>query len=374
MGVFVKLIYLLLVPSICHNVLFAYGQEETTVLPPDAETTLEPSSSSSPEDLDSSSSTSTLPPSSSSSLATTDDSESSSESSSSSISTSTNQPSTTDASTETPSTTLAPESDPWLNVTVPDYQDHSITDYPATPEKSDFRWYVFIAIYDDPNNLIDGRNCSGALVSYNSILTAASCLYRFGENYRFKTATLLIGGTYLTNPIYKVTVGLARSAFVHPSFDPLDNKLRGNLAIISIYDGIEPNRYIEPIEIASYLPDNRQLSYQLPNHDYYGETQRVVNNLGYRYMFLNPQFKCRWFYGSEVCDGSVLTAFSKYKNDAILCQVGSGAPLSAHTLIEPYKKAKLVGISSFVSADGCDGAPGGYTSVIHYHKWLMDNI
>jgi len=264
--------------------------------------------------------------------------------------------------------------DPWEKVALPDYQDHSITDYPASPSNNHFKWYVFISAYNDPAKISEGKNCSGALVTYNSVVTAASCLYQNGTNERFKSATLLIGGVQLTKSVYNVSVPLFRSALIHPKYDPTSKSMLGNLAIISMYDALEPHKFVEPIDIAQDQPDNRQQTYRIANHDYFGTTQQVVDNLGYRFMFLNQNFLCRWYYGPELCDGSILTAYSKFKKDGILCQVGSGAPLSVHTTVDPYNNAEIVGISSFVSEKGCNGSPGGFTSLIHYYDWLQANI
>ncbi|ATZ81545.1 trypsin-like serine protease-like protein [Drosophila innubila nudivirus] len=263
---------------------------------------------------------------------------------------------------------------PWEKIALPDYQDHSITDYPASPSNNHFKWYVFIIAYNDPAKISEGKNCSGALVTYNSVVTAASCLYQNGTNERFKSATLLIGGVQLTKSIYNVSVPLVRSALIHPKYDPTSKSMLGNLAIISMYDALEPHKFVEPIDIAQSQPENRQQTYRLANHDYFGTTQQVVDNLGYRFMFLNQNFLCRWYYGPELCDGSILTAYSKFKKDGILCQVGSGAPLSVHTTADPYNNAEIIGISSFVSENGCNGSPGGFTSLIHYYDWLEANI
>ncbi|AYP97941.1 trypsin-like serine protease-like protein [Mauternbach virus] len=289
----------------------------------------------------------------------------------------TEAPPTTEA---LPPTELTPKPDDekndntWEKITLPDYQDHSITDYPASPSNNHFKWYVFIVAYNDPAKISEGKNCSGALVTYNSVVTAATCLYQNGTNERYKFARLLFGGVRLTQSVYNVSVPLIKCSLIHPKFDPKNETMLGNLAIISMYDAIEPHKFAEPIEIASSRPENRQQTYRLANHDYFGTTQQVVDNLGYRFLHLNPNFMCRWYYGPELCDGSILTAYSKFKKDGILCQIGSGAPLSVHTTVDPYNNAQIVGISSFVSENGCIGSPGGFTSLIYYHDWLEANI
>uniref|UniRef100_A0A6P4FEV0 Serine proteases 1/2-like n=1 Tax=Drosophila rhopaloa TaxID=1041015 RepID=A0A6P4FEV0_DRORH len=74
--------------------------------------------------------------------------------------------------------------------------------------------------------------------------------------------------------------------------------------------------------------------------------------------------ECNWTYGS-VGDNTICTRTVDGKS---ICGGDSGGPLVTHD------GNKLVGVSNFVSSNGCQsGAPAGFQRVTYHLDWIRDH-
>lgn len=109
----------------------------------------------------------------------------------------------------------------------------------------------------------------------------------------------------------------------------------------------------------------------------------LVNNLNWVKLNLLSNENCKNYYGNQIVE-NMLCAVGEYNEGT--CIVSSNFVLlniywkfkgdSGSPLVEVYKITYMVsGISSFVSANGCESTfPSGYTRVYEYRDWINNII
>ncbi|KAJ3656365.1 hypothetical protein Zmor_015448 [Zophobas morio] len=212
------------------------------------------------------------------------------------------------------------------------------------------------AIY---KNTADGTYfCTGTIIMDDFILTSGQCV---DGAILF---SILIGtnnlnaneGTRLSTDTY----------FQHPGYNP--ETLENDLGIIKTRLPITFTDYIQPVNfLADFrLPDGSSV-FTLGWGQTSDEESGLVNALNYVVVVSLTLEDCMLTYGSQVTDNMVCVE-GNYNQGT--CRGDLGSPLIQYG---SRGVTYLVGVSSFISSNGCESTdPSGFTRISPYRDWIRN--
>ncbi|XP_068904406.1 brachyurin-like [Tenebrio molitor] len=202
--------------------------------------------------------------------------------------------------------------------------------------------------------------CSGALIDNEWVLTSGQCVDGG------KLFTLRLGSNSLTANDASLTRVSSDSYFLHPDFNP--ETLENDVGLIKLRMPITYSDYIQPINYISEisLPDGAQVTTtgwgQISD-----EAAGLVDELNYVHLVTLSNEECKLAYGSQVTE-NMLCVEGNYNEGT--CKGDLGSPL---ILYGSRGYTYHVGISSFISTNGCESTdPSGFTRTAPYREWIRN--
>ncbi|KAH8395067.1 hypothetical protein KR215_009506, partial [Drosophila sulfurigaster] len=217
------------------------------------------------------------------------------------------------------------------------------------------------------------RQCGGALITLQFVLTAGHCLTNAAGGKLFLGAT-----TYANATAAEATYEVSRSNFnVYPG--NLGFGGYHDLALIRLPHEVTPSQRVQPIALARQFMQQPLLQGQLvitsgwgaTTDDELNATARTpdqVDGLQYASVKVLEQQRCICLFlpGLVNARRHICTDGEGGRG---ACQGDSGGPLVYRWRNVSY----LIGITSFGSANGCEvDAPTVYTRITAYLEWIMD--
>ncbi|XP_063913800.1 brachyurin-like [Zophobas morio] len=202
----------------------------------------------------------------------------------------------------------------------------------------------------------------GTLYNDEWIITAGQCV---NQATHF---IIRLGSATLNDPDENRITLSASTYFLHPDFNP--DTLDNDIGMIKLHLPITFTDYVKPV---TYLAMNDLLPNTQVRALGWGQTNDedagLSNELQGATVITLTNDECKITYGSQVKDNMVCID-GNYNEGA--CHGDTGGPL---VLMHPRGYAEFVGISSFISANGCESPdPSGYTRVYSHLDWIKGVI
>jgi secreted trypsin-like serine protease len=198
--------------------------------------------------------------------------------------------------------------------------------------------------------------CGGALTGNQWIITSGHCVYNA------LLFTIQLGSNTLEGDDPNRIIVSTSTYYLHPDFNP--DTIDNDIAVIVLRMPVMLNGYIQPIYTsASHFLNNTEtvaLGFgQISDTD-----GTLSNDLRYVDVTTLTNEECRIFYGNQITD-KMVCASGNYNEGT--CIGDNGGPL----VITNGKYFLLIGVSSFISANGCESTdPSGFTRVRPYTEWI----
>ncbi|KAH0811571.1 hypothetical protein GEV33_011222 [Tenebrio molitor] len=223
-----------------------------------------------------------------------------------------------------------------------------------------YRWPFMAAVYVQTSTA--RFFCGGALWGREWIITAGQCVD---------------GATLFTIQIGSITlededpnrVTLTSSEYIiRPDYNP--DTLENDLGLIKLNETFAITPTSQPI---AWLPTTPLDNETIVSVFGWGQTSDdgplPVNLLHWNTVTALNNEDCRLIYGNQLKDNMVCVA-GDYNNKTRTCSGDSGGPL-----VQYYGSglSVIVGISSFVSGNGCESSdPSGFTRTYPYNDWIKN--
>ncbi|KAJ3656377.1 hypothetical protein Zmor_015460 [Zophobas morio] len=203
--------------------------------------------------------------------------------------------------------------------------------------------------------------CGGALYTNQWIITAGQCV---DGAILF---TIYLGATNLQTP-GSTSVRLATDEYVlHPEFNPLT--LENDIGLIKLRMPVERTDYIQPMTNlpSSNVPAGASYLQAIGWGQTSDENSGLADELNWITLTTISNEECRITYGNQITDRMVCVV-GNFNEGA--CTGDTGSPIMQW--IRGYY-SEHVGISTFVSANGCESTdPSGYTRTFPYVSWIRN--
>ncbi|XP_063913864.1 brachyurin-like [Zophobas morio] len=223
--------------------------------------------------------------------------------------------------------------------------DTQIRNYPYTA-----------AIYKKTNSGI--FFCTGALISNQWLATAGQCVT---DATKF---TIRLGSESLSRDDPNALDLVTKEYVLHPDFDPVT--LENDVGLIKLRQTVTFTEYIKPLNFTSdFIKDYR--SVQTVGWGQISDDQAgLVDILQYVYLLTMKNEECKNIYGPQISDNMICVQGDN--RIAGTCRGDLGSPL---ILMDNNIVYYLVGVSSWISANGCETYdPSGFTRIAPYLSWI----
>ncbi|RZC32325.1 Trypsin domain containing protein, partial [Asbolus verrucosus] len=215
-----------------------------------------------------------------------------------------------------------------------------------TARVSQFRFAAAIHVHTEDSTFF----CGGSLTGNQWIITSGHCAYNA------TLFTIQLGSSKLTGEDPNRVIVSTSTYFLHPDFNP--DSLDNDIAVIKLRMPVMLNGYIQPIYMSSsnYVNSTTVIAFG------FGQTTdpELSNELKYVTLTTIPNAECRIFYGNQITD-NMICASGNYNEGTCIGDTGGGL------IITNGKHNLLVGVSSFISGNGCESTdPSGYTRAYPY--------
>jgi trypsin len=203
--------------------------------------------------------------------------------------------------------------------------------------------------------------CGGTIISANTIVTAAHCIFP-GYEYAM---TVVAGEHRLREDDGTEQRRSVRQAIVHELYDV--NDYPNDIALLILAEPLTLNGAVKALPVAPEGHDAKgsalvsgwgDLSYEgLPPNVLYKVNIPIISDE-----------VCREAYGSDVHDSNICAGVPEGGLDS--CQGDSGGPFVADDLGYKY----LAGIVSWGEGCAFPNYPGVYTEVAYFAEWISKNM
>lgn len=163
------------------------------------------------------------------------------------------------------------------------------------------------------------------------------------------------------------TVNNAADIKIHAQYNP--STLNNDISVIRLATPLTLNYYVWPITLASRSDVGNSFEGLTTVASGWGKisdsTAYITNELRFVNLVVENLQTCKNYYvAGLVTDGVICTNTANGLKST--CNGDSGGPLNYN--------GRLVGITSFVSARGCQsGGPDGFTRITYYLDWIKQN-
>lgn len=208
------------------------------------------------------------------------------------------------------------------------------------------------------------HTCGGAIVTGDTILTAAHCLDYFSEYHELTTLTVRVGSTFLNR---EGTVHNLSRVILHEQYDPTTYDY--DVAILKLADPLTFGPGVQPVVLARNRQDLRDN--EIVQVSGWGRIRTggpLADVLQKIDMPVLPQEQCREMFKdiNEITDRMFCAGFVNGQGDS--CNGDSGGPL-----VNQYNV--LYGMVSWGPAQcASQGYAGVYTNVAFFFNWIRSNI
>jgi secreted trypsin-like serine protease len=198
--------------------------------------------------------------------------------------------------------------------------------------------------------------CGGALTGNQWIITSGHCVYNA------LLFTIQLGSNTLEGDDPNRIIVSTSTYYLHPDFNP--DTIDNDIAVIVLRMPVMLNGHIQPIYTSSSHFLNNTETVALGFGQISDTDGTLSNDLRYVDVTTLTNEECRIFYGNQITDNMVC-ASGNYNEGT--CIGDNGGPL----VITNGKYCLLIGVSSFISANGCESTdPSGFTRVRPYTEWI----
>lgn len=202
--------------------------------------------------------------------------------------------------------------------------------------------------------------CGGSLISTTRVVTAAHC--PIGG-----TSTQVIFGAHELNTVEDTQqrrIVPSDNYRIHPSYNP--SNFNNDVAVLILPTAVEFTAQIQPITLASGSATYEGITAKMSGWGRISDgssTQSTQLRNAEQPVISNAA--CAAVFGTDtVISSTICTSTAGGRGT---CSGDSGGPLT----IADGSSRLLIGISSFVSASGCEnGFPAGFTRVTSFNDWI----
>ncbi|EFA04557.1 serine protease H119 [Tribolium castaneum] len=201
--------------------------------------------------------------------------------------------------------------------------------------------------------------CAGTLFKNKWVITSGQCV---DEAQLF---TIRIGSNSLSSNDANAVRLSTDIYYLHPEFNK--TTLENDIGLIQFRLAITYTEYIKPVSLLSTIkiPDYTSVI-TLGWGQTSDETSGLVDELNYVYLTTLSNDECKLTYGNQITDNMVC-AEGNYNEGT--CKGDLGSPMILYGGALTY----LVGVSSFISANGCESTdPSGFTRIGPYGSWISN--
>lgn len=227
----------------------------------------------------------------------------------------------------------------------------------------EFPFVVYIVTQTSDNKEL---YCSASLISRRFVLTAAHCLEKAVRT------ELRLGALDVGHPGAMSLVVSATKFKQHPEWSISVLDRAHDIGLIELSEDVQFSDFIQPICLPSVLELENQFTEGEATIAGWGKTN--PSQAGGSFILQVAQVRlignceCARRFPYQVTPLKICSMPTTAKQSH--CSGDSGGPM----MVFQDGRWSLVGISSFVSAFGCDiGDPAGYTRVAPYLSWIGDN-
>ncbi|KAJ0176011.1 hypothetical protein K1T71_008185 [Dendrolimus kikuchii] len=216
-------------------------------------------------------------------------------------------------------------------------------------------------------NIAGSSACGSSLLSQNRLVTAAHCWFD-GRNQAWQFLVVL-GSNMLFSGGTRIATS---SVIMHPQWLP--SLLANDVAVIFLPTSVTFSTSIQPIALPSTTDLNNNFAGQWAVAAGFGRTSdsqvgisinAVISQVNLQVI---TETQCRAVFGHFILPSTICTNGA---GGVGICNGDSGGPL----VINRNGQNILVGISSFVAANGCQlGFPSAFARVTSFYNFLIQHL